>query len=51
MEADFTRRLNDKSFILNDEINHNFWLEDTDPDDGDERRDGTGIDPREKYVP
>ena len=27
------------------------WLEDTDPDDGDGRRDGTGIDPRDTYVP
>ena len=50
-KADLKRRLDEGSFILNDDINHDLWLEDIDPDDGDERRDEAGIDPRDTYVP
>ena len=46
-EADLNKRLDDKSFILDDDINHDLWLEDVDSDNEDE----TGIDPRDKYVP
>ena len=33
---------------MNDDINHDLWLEDIDPD---ERKDEAGIDPRDTYVP
>jgi hypothetical protein len=52
-EADLNKRLDDKKFILNDDTNHNLWLEDMDSD-GEEKQQGYGngnIDPRDTNVP
>ena len=52
-EADLNKRLDDKNFILNDDLDHDLWLDDIDSDDeGIGLEDEKGyIEPRDTYVP